>query len=269
MDIDNMLATIHPTAFHLFGWPVQWYGIIIGLAMIVGYQMVMRRARQLQINDETMADIIFWTIVCGLIGARAYYVLFKWDYYAQNPEQIIQVWHGGLAIYGGILAGVAALVWLCRRYRQDVWQILDIAAPAVMLAQAIGRWGNFINQEAYGGVTTQQFLQSLHLPTFIIEQMYIDGHYYHPTFLYESLWNLIGACCLIFVRKQENWWRSGEIAALYLIWYGFGRFFIEGLRSDSLYLGAFRISQVVSIVSVVMGVAYILYQRTSKKEVSK
>lgn len=266
--VNDVWGTIDPTAFHLFGWPVQWYGIIIGLAMVIGYQMVMRQARRLQLDEEVMADIIFWTIVSGLIGARAYYVLFRWEYYAQYPEQIIQVWNGGLAIYGGILAGVAALVALCRRYQQDLRVVLDIAAPAVLFAQAIGRWGNFVNQEAYGGETTRQFLASLHLPTVIIDQMNIHGTYYHPTFLYESVWNLLGVCVLLIARRRNNM-QPGIVAALYLIWYGFGRFFIEGMRSDSLYLGSLRISQVVSLVLVGMGVVYIFYTRANRKGVTR
>lgn len=260
----STLLQIDSTAFRLFGWPVQWYGLIIGLGIVVAYWMVMRSTRKMGISDEIMSDIIFWTVIIGFVGARLYYVIFRWEYYGQHLDQIIQIWHGGLAIYGGVLAGAATVIYMCRRYQLDIPALLDCAAPAVLIAQAIGRWGNFINQEAHGGETTHAFLESLFLPNWLIEQMYIDGAYYHPTFLYESVWAFIGVAVLLILRRLPHFLQKGEVAALYLIWYGAGRIVIEGMRTDSLYLGSLRISQVVSSILVVVGIGYIIRKRGAK-----
>lgn len=255
-------AIIDPEAFNIGGWSVRWYGLIIGLGIIAAYLLFTREAKRKGIHEDKSLDLIFWTVMIGFIGARLYYVLFRLDYYLANPGLIIQIWQGGLAIYGGIIAGVITLIVLSRRYHLTVTTVLDIAAPSVMLAQVIGRWGNFINQEAHGGAVSREFLESLFLPGFIIGQMNVEGIYYHPTFLYESLWNLIGVALLLVLRRKPRFFRQGEVAASYLIWYGVGRAFIEGLRTDSLYLGSLRVSQWLSILLVIGGVAFIIYRRT-------
>ena len=185
-----------------------------------------------------------------------------------SSDQIIQIWHGGGAIYGAILLGTATIIYVARRYQQDLVLTLDVAAPGIMLAQAIGRWGNFVNQEAYGPETSRAFLEGLHLPAWLIDQMQIQGHYYQPTFLYESLWNLLGLALILILRRQKGLLKRGELAAGYFVWYGLGRFFIEGLRTDSLYLGPLRISQGLSAVMVVLGLAWIIIRRRAGHSVA-
>lgn len=254
-------GSINRVAFHLFGWPVHWYGIIIGLGMLIGYFLFTREARRKGIDSDTSFDLLFWTIIFGLIGARLYYVLFTLEDYLQDPLRIIFVWEGGMAIYGGVIAGALTLYYLCRKYQLSLVTVLDAAAPALMAGQSIGRWGNFINQEAHGGAVSRQFLETLNLPDFIINHMYINGSYYHPTFLYESLWNLTGLILILFLRTRPKLMKRGEITAFYLVWYGTGRFWIEGLRTDSLYLGPLRVSQAVSVLLVLAGIGLIIYIR--------
>lgn len=258
------ILVIDPVAFELFGWPVRWYGVIIGLAILVAYILFMRESLRKGIDEDTSFDMLFWTVIIGLIGARIYYVVFSGQDYLSDPLSIFRVWEGGMAIYGGVIAGAATIYYLSRKYLVNVVDIFDMAIPALMLAQSIGRWGNFINQEAHGGRVTREFLEGLMLPNFMIEQMNINGNYYHPTFLYESLWNLVGAVVIILLRGRKQLFMRGEIVACYLLWYGAGRFWIEGLRTDSLYLGPFRVSQIVSLVMIVIGVAIIIWNRVLK-----
>lgn len=258
------ILVIDPVAFELFGWPVRWYGVIIGLAILVAYILFMRESLRKGIDEDTSFDMLFWTVIIGLIGARIYYVVFSGQDYLSDPLSIFRVWEGGMAIYGGVIAGAATIYYLSRKYLVNVIDIFDMAIPALMLAQSIGRWGNFINQEAHGGRVTREFLEGLMLPNFIIEQMNINGNYYHPTFLYESLWNLVGAVVIILLRGRKQLFMRGEIVACYLLWYGVGRYWIEGLRTDSLYLGPFRVSQIVSLVMIVIGVAIIIWNRVLK-----
>jgi len=164
-------------------------------------------------------------------------VLFELGYYLQNPGQILAIWNGGIAIYGGLIAGGGTLYWYAKKKGTSLALVLDILAPNVLLAQSIGRWGNFMNQEAHGGPVTRQFLENLYLPEFIIEQMNINGTYYHPTFLYESLWSLLGFVLIVTIRNRKQLLRQGEVALSYVLWYSVGRFFIEGMRTDSLWIG--------------------------------
>ena len=252
-----MTGSIQPIAFHLGPWPVYWYGLIIGVGMFSAYRLMLHLAKKRGLLEETLLDFMFWSILIGFIGARIYYVIFQWDYYRQHLDQIIQIWNGGLAIYGGVLAGAGTILYLARKKELNPWVIFDVAAPGLLLAQAIGRWGNFMNQEAYGGVVSLEFLQSLHLPSWLIEHMYIEGAYHHPTFLYESVWNIIGVFILLFISKRRQG-STGEVACGYLIWYGLGRMVIEGMRTDSLYLGPLRVSQWLSGILVLIGIALLL-----------
>lgn len=189
-----------------------------------------------------------WAIPIGLLGARLYYVLFELGYYLQNSGQILAIWNGGIAIYGGLIAGGGTLYWYAKKKGTSLALVLDILAPNVLLAQSIGRWGNFMNQEAHGGPVTRQFLENLYLPEFIIEQMNINGTYYHPTFLYESLWSLLGFVLIVTIRNRKRLLRQGEVALSYVLWYSVGRFFIEGMRTDSLWIGEWiRVSQALSL----------------------
>ncbi|AMC01730.1 prolipoprotein diacylglyceryl transferase [Aerococcus viridans] len=243
------IAAIDPVAFDIFGWPIRWYGIFIGAAILLALTFASRDFRRKGWDEEFILDSAVWTILIGFIGARVYYVLFELDYYLQNPGEILQIWNGGIAIYGGVIAGGLTLYFYAKSKKMDPLFVTDTVAPYLLLAQAIGRWGNFVNQEAHGGEVTLEFLQdTLHLPQFIVDGMHIDGAYYHPTFLYESVWNILGVAVLLFVRSRNKTLRIGDTTLLYLIWYPFGRFFIEGLRTDSLWWGPFRVSQVLSAV---------------------
>lgn len=257
-----LLSVIDPVAISIGPIKIYWYGIIIALAMLIGISLATKEAQKLGLEEDTMVDMALWAIPIGFIGARLYYVLFKWDYYIQNPSEIIAIWNGGIAIYGGLIAGGLAVYWFARRKKMTLTLLLDILAPSVLLAQSIGRWGNFINQEAHGGAVSRQFLETLYLPEFIIEQMNINGTYYHPTFLYESLWSLLGFTLLIILRNQKGLLRRGEVALSYVIWYSFGRFFIEGMRTDSLWIGdIMRVSQMLSLVLFISAIILLVYRR--------
>lgn len=223
---------LDPIAFQLGPLSVHWYGIILGLAAAAGLGLAAWRARQIGFDPNILLDFMIYAVPAAIIGARAYYVFFQWDYYSRHPGEIIAVWKGGIAIHGALLASIITAVVFCRFRRISFWQLADIAVPGLLLGQAIGRWGNFMNQEAHGGPVTRDFLEGLHLPDWIIEQMNIGGVYYHPTFLYESLWNLLGVALLLWLTRYNP--RRGVLFLSYAIWYSIGRFFIEGLRTDSL-----------------------------------
>lgn len=256
----NVMA-IDPIAFELGPIQVAWYGLIIVVGMILAIYLTIHEGEKRGISEDFVIDTAFWTLPLGILGARLYYVLFELEHYIGNPIRIFYIWEGGLAIYGGIIAGLLTIYWRTKKEKVPLLLMLDIVAPHVLLAQAIGRWGNFVNQEAHGGEVTRQFLENLMLPEFIIEGMHINGAYYHPTFLYESVWSIIGFILILVLRNKDQLLLRGEATASYLIWYGFGRFFIEGLRTDSLYMGPFRVSQLVSIAMVLFGIGLIIYQR--------
>ncbi|MGT2908159.1 prolipoprotein diacylglyceryl transferase [Streptococcus dentiloxodontae] len=247
---------INPIAFELGPFAVRWYAICIVSGMLLAVWLAMKEAPRKGINPDQILDFILLAFPIAIVGARIYYVIFDWDYYAKNPSEIFVIWHGGLAIYGGLIAGAAVLYYFARRHVINVLDFLDIAAPGVMLAQSIGRWGNFINQEAYGKAVTHLN----YLPAFIRNQMYINGSYRVPTFLYESLWNLFGFILIVILRRRSGLLKQGEVAAFYLIWYGCGRFVIEGMRTDSLMFAGLRVSQWLSFVLVVLG-ALLIYRR--------
>lgn len=225
-------GVIDPVAFQLGALQIHWYGIILGSAAILGLILALIESRRIGFNSDILMDLLIYAVPSAIIGARAYYVLFQWEYYSANPAEIIAIWHGGLAIHGALIGSVLAGYIFSRVRRISFLKLADLAAPSILLGQAVGRWGNFINQEAHGGPVTLEFLQNLHLPTFIIEQMNIGGIYYHPTFLYESIWNMVGVILLIWLRRKNQ--IQGIVFFSYLIWYSLGRFYIEGLRTDSL-----------------------------------
>lgn len=237
---------IDPVAFNLGPLSVRWYGIIIAVGILLGYFVAQRALVKAGLHKDTLVDIIFYSALFGFIAARIYFVIFQSPYYAENPSEIIKIWHGGIAIHGGLIGGFIAGVIVCKVKNLNPFQIGDIIAPSIILAQGIGRWGNFMNHEAHGGPVSRAFLEQLHLPNFIIENMYINGQYYHPTFLYESIWDVAGFIILVNIRKHL---KLGETFFLYLTWYSIGRFFIEGLRTDSLMLTSnIRVAQLVSIL---------------------
>lgn len=240
---------------------IYWYSLLIFIALLLGIELAIRESVKHKISKDYMINLFFWMFPIALIGARLYFVLFHIDYYSQNLIEIFYVWEGGLAIHGGIIAGLIWLVFYSKRYHAPILRQMDIIAVSLFLGQAIGRWGNFMNQEAYGPMTSLSFLKSIHLPNFIIEGMYINGTYYQPTFLYESLWCLVGFIIILVIRKWKKL-NVGTLSSFYLIWYGIGRFMIEGLRTDSLMFFGIKQAQIVSIIFVISGIVLAIITHT-------
>jgi phosphatidylglycerol:prolipoprotein diacylglycerol transferase len=224
---------LDPIAFELGPIQVHWYGIILGSAALVGLYFAIWEGKRFGIDSDVFLDLLLWGAPAAIVGARLYYVLFKLDYYLAHPADIIAVWKGGLAIHGALIGAIITGIIFSRVKGIPFWKLADIAAPSLLIGQAIGRWGNFMNQEAHGGPVSEAFLRvTLNLPDFIVNQMYIQGVYHHPTFLYESIWNVAGVLFLFWIRRRNL--KIGEVFFTYFIWYSIGRFFIEGLRTDSL-----------------------------------
>lgn len=260
-----MVAQINRVAFELFGLQIYWYAIIIVSGIALALWMSNREAVRVGLKEDDMTNFILWALPIAIIGARLYYILFDLEPYLADPIQIFNTRSGGLAIYGGLIAAVIVLIVYTRHNFIDPWLFLDVVAPGVMLGQAMGRWGNFTNHEAYGGETTRQFLESLYLPQFIINNMYIDGAFRQPTFFYESMWSLLGLILILIIRKKVAV-KRGELFLGYVTWYSFGRFFVEGMRTDSLYFfGGLRVSQVLSLVLFVGGIALLYYRRKNEQ----
>jgi phosphatidylglycerol---prolipoprotein diacylglyceryl transferase len=258
--MSETIKPLNPIAFSLGPIQVHWYGIIIGSGLALALYLAIREGNKRGLPKETFADLMIWAIPISIICARIYYVLFEWGYYSKHLSEAPKIWHGGIAIHGAIIGGVLTVFFFGRSKGISFWKITDIAAPSLILGQAIGRWGNFMNQEAHGGPVSRAFLENLHLPKFIIDQMYIQGTYYHPTFLYESIWDITGFILLVLLRRVNL--RRGELFMSYLIWYSIGRFFIEGMRTDSLMLtSSLRMAQMISIALVVLAIVIILYRR--------
>ncbi|MGL4521161.1 MAG: prolipoprotein diacylglyceryl transferase [Bacilli bacterium] len=244
--------------------PVYWYGAIIAAGAALGLFIATKEAQRLGYDKDLMIDLVIWAIPIALVCARAYYVLFEWDYYGQHLDKVFSIREGGIAIHGALIGSALVAYVFARRRHISFWTIADIAAPSLLLGQAIGRWGNFMNQEAFGSEVTRELLESFYLPDWIINNMYINGEYHHPTFLYESVWNIIGVVLLILLRKAPI--RRGELFLSYAIYYSIGRFFIEGLRTDSLMLtDTLRMAQVISIATIVVSIMIIAYRRTKMK----
>ncbi|HDU1063322.1 TPA: prolipoprotein diacylglyceryl transferase [Listeria monocytogenes] len=255
----NGVQPLDPVAIQIGSISVKWYGVIIASAVVIALLLALSEANKRKMDKEIIVDLLIWAIPISIISARIYYVIFEWDFYKNNLGEIVKIWHGGIAIYGALIGAVLTAIIFSRIKKISFWQLADVVAPSLIIAQAIGRWGNFMNQEAHGAETTRSFLESLHLPDFIINQMYIDGAYYQPTFLYESLWNMLGFIVLLIIRRTKI--RRGELFLGYVIWYSFGRFFIEGMRTDSLMWGDFRVSQVLSLLLIVLSIGIIIYRR--------
>ena len=245
---------------------IYWYSVLIISAILIGIHFSSKVAEKNGLGKTTIIDLIFGLIFIGVVGARLYYVVFNFSIFKDDLISIFKVWEGGLAIYGAVIAGIIYIWYYAKKKNISFIKMLDICSLSLLLGQAIGRWGNFFNSEAYGGITTYSKLKSMHIPPFIIKGMYIDGAYREPTFLYESIWCLIGVLILWYIRKKKIY-KMGNQVSFYMIWYGIGRFIIESMRSDSLYLGNFRVSQIVSIILVVLGIIgnFIIYRNNYKK----
>ena len=237
---------MNPIAFTVFGIDIAWYGIIIATGMFLATLITTHYAPQLGINPDDILDFLILAIPIGILGARIYYVIFNWEYYSGDISKIINIRGGGLAIHGGIIAG-ALLTVLYTKYKDiKLLDFMDIEVIGLLVGQGIGRWGNYVNQEAYGSPTN--------LPWAIM----VDGVKVHPTFLYESLWNFATLGFLIWIFKNKDF-KSGLLTGIYLISYSFIRFFIEGLRTDSLYLGDMKIAKIISLIGFLIGVGLIIY----------
>lgn len=250
-------------AFNIFGFNVYYYSLCILLGVIVAYILITREGKKQGLPKEFISDLIFYTLIIGILGARVYYCVFNLDYYLANPSEILKIYNGGLAIHGGVIAGLIFVYFYTKKKNVSFIKILDIVAPAVIIAQSFGRWGNFFNQEAHGGITTYQNLKNMHIPEFIINGMHIEGKYYYPTFFFESILCLIGFIILMFVRRNKNL-RKGFQIGFYFIWYGIGRFFIEALRTDSLMFFNLKIAQIVSLIGIIIGIIIIVTNRNKK-----
>ncbi|MGI5825107.1 MAG: prolipoprotein diacylglyceryl transferase [Bacillota bacterium] len=240
---------INPIAFQIGGLEVRWYGLLIVLGILLAMAVASRNCKKYRVDTDHLLNIVLLIVPVGLIAARLYYVIFNWSYYSANPSEIIAIWHGGLAIHGGIIGGALAMLVYCIVKKMPFRIMGDIITPGVVLAQAIGRWGNFFNQEAYGSETT--------LPWAI----YIDGAYRHPTFLYESLWDLAAFVILMLLWSKWGKRRRGDIMALYFILYSLGRVWIEWLRTDSLMIGDIKMAMLMSVAGVLLGIFFLVYNR--------
>lgn len=248
---------MNPIAINFGPISIYWYSIIMFLAIITGSFIFIKTAKKEGYQEEFLTNLIFYGIIFGIIGARIYYVLFNLDYYLSNPLQILAIYNGGLAIHGAIIIGAIWFIYYSYKHNHNFLKILDLAAPSLILAQAIGRWGNFFNGEAHGPAITREALENMHLPDFIINGMHIEEKYYHPTFLYESIWNFLGFIFLIILRKKIKL-KTGMLTGIYFMWYSACRFFIESLRTDSLMLGPFKVAQIMSILLFILGLFLVL-----------
>lgn len=242
-----------PYSFNLFGLEIYFYGVIIALGFILAALYCAKRAKEFGLSSDELYELVIWLIPTCIIGARLYYVLFKLDYFIANPDRIFALRDGGLAIYGGIIAGIIVGIIWCRSKRIRVFAVADLTAFGLLIGQSVGRWGNFINREAFGAQTEIFCRMGLTVPGF--ETLYV-----HPTFLYESLWNLLGLIVLHIWSKKGKRKYDGQVFWLYILWYGLGRAWIEGLRTDSLYIGStdIRVSQLLAIVSAVVSLAILI-----------
>ena len=253
---------MNPIAFQIGSFEVRWYGILIAFGVIVAIILAGYNCKNKEADFDIILDAFFVAFPAAIVGARMYYVIFEFQNYKDNLIDMFNIRKGGLAIHGGLIGGFLAVYIFAKIRKLNMLKYLDIAAPSIILAQAIGRWGNFMNGEAHGGEVSYEFISKF--PSFIQKGMNISGAYYHPTFLYESIWNLMvcGILLVILHKKKTN--DNGIVIASYMILYSLGRVFIEGLRTDSLMIGNMRVAQLISIVGIIVGVGIILYIKKKK-----
>ncbi|QUW23363.1 prolipoprotein diacylglyceryl transferase [Sporosarcina sp. Marseille-Q4063] len=258
------LLTINPVAFSLGVFEVRWYGILIALGIVLAFIVVQKEMVKRGMHPDFLTDLLIWAVPISIISARIYYVIFSWDYYKNNLGQIIQIWEGGIAIHGALIGAFITTYIYTKIRGVSFWKTVDIAVAGLLIGQIIGRWGNFMNQEAHGGPVSEKFLETTIIPDWIMNQMTIEGVTYHPTFLYESLWNIVGLIIIILLRNVKL--KRGEMFLFYLVWYSVGRFFIEGMRTDSLYVvGELRAAQLVSVLAIVIAIIILIIRRYIQK----
>jgi phosphatidylglycerol---prolipoprotein diacylglyceryl transferase len=239
---------------HLGDFRLKWYGLLIATAVLIGVNLSMRLGKSRKIDPESIADLAIWLVLGAIPAARLYYVTFEWQNYSQHPEQIVKIWEGGIAIHGAIIGGSIAAIIFAKLKQISFWQLADIVAPSVALGQAIGRWGNFFNSEAFGSPTDLPW--KLFIPKDRRPFEYLNFEYFHPTFLYESLWNLLVFTVLMWLFIDDNRHhrlKTGSIFLVYLVAYSIGRFGVEGLRTDSLMFGSLKMAQMISLVGIAIG----------------
>lgn len=241
--------------FFIGKFSVSWYSVCILVGVVIATIVFLLECKRYEISTEYGFNLIFWTLIFGIIGARAYYVAFEFGYYQNHVSEIFQIWKGGLAIHGGIIGGLLFIIFYTKKYKVRTLKFTDMLCVGLIIAQGIGRWGNFFNQEAHGPATTHEALKSMKIiPEFVIQGMNIDGTYYVPTFYYEFLWCLLGFIVLLIVRRVFEYLRTGQLTGIYLIWYSIARIYIESFRTDSLMLGNFKVAQIVSIILIIVGI---------------
>lgn len=256
---------MNPVIFNIGNFELRWYSVLIAIAVIIGYVLIINESRRFKIKKEFMFNMMFWTLIFAIIGARLYYVVFNLEYYRTNILEIFQIWKGGLAIHGALLFGAITIIIYCKKYKVRVGKILDIIVPALLLGQAIGRWGNFFNSEAYGSIVTYQQLENMKIiPQFIIDNMFINGSYHLPMFYFESLWCLLGFFLSLFLRRRK-YIKDGQLVAFYMMWYGVARFVIETFRTDALLFNGIRVARVVSVLMFVIGLVIQFIQSRKPK----
>ncbi|MGI8500973.1 MAG: prolipoprotein diacylglyceryl transferase [Hassallia sp.] len=256
-----------PILFKIGFLTIRWYGLLIASAVLIGVSLSQYLAKRRNVNPELLSDLSIWLVIGAIPAARIYYVLFQWAEYAQHPERIIAIWQGGIAIHGAIIGGVIAALIFAKLKQVSFWQLADLVAPSLILGQAIGRWGNFFNSEAFGGPTNLPW--KLYIPPERRPPELASFEYFHPTFLYESLWDLMVFALLIslFFRslRSQPRLKVGTLFMVYWVAYSLGRFWIEGLRTDSLMLGPLRIAQLVSLTGILLGLAGLAWLYLAKR----
>lgn len=252
----DLLFKVNRVAFKIGNFEVYWYGLLIGLGLLIAIFYGVYEFKRVKLNTDDFFNMLLIALPVAIICARAYYVIFNWELYAGDVLTVFDIRNGGLAIYGGIIGAVTVVILYCIKNKISIGAVLDILAIGLLIGQVVGRWGNFINGEAFGSSTSLPWGMTVETSGKIIADSV------HPTFLYESIWNLVGIAVLLTYKKIKKF--NGEIFCGYLLWYGVGRSLIEGLRADSLYIGAFRVSQLLSIALAVIGLIIIILKRHKK-----
>lgn len=245
---------MNPIAFNILGLSIRWYGIFIAMGMMVGIILASFTSKLKSVDYDELLNITLISFPIAIIGARAYYVIFEFTQYKDNLIDVFNIRQGGLAIHGGVIFGMIAAFIYTRYKKVNLLEFADVAAPSIIIGQAIGRWGNFFNSEAHGGPVTQTFISKF--PSFIQKGMLIDGVYYHPTFLYESIWNVL--VCVLLVYLLTKTFKRGTVFFSYIGLYSIGRFFIEGLRTDSLMFVGIRVAQLISLAGIALWIIFIV-----------
>ena len=241
-----------PRTLSIGPFTAHYYGLVIAVGLILAVLYACKRSKEFGLKEDDIMDGVLWVTPFAIICARVYYVAFSWADYAENPISVLYIWEGGIAIYGGVIGAIIGVAVLCRVKKIRMSTVLDLVLLGFLIGQSMGRWGNFFNREAFGAATDSFFRMGL------FNQVTGEWEYYHPTFLYESLWNLLGLILLHFLSKKRQY--DGQVALGYAAWYGLGRTMIEGLRVDSLYWGPFRVSQVLAAVTCIAAVSVLIWQ---------